>query len=66
MDCWLDSFVIFQGIWNSIAMGPYSFEFFPEGGGGSGPPVPPLDPHMTDQTARMSAHVNLYLLLDSG
>ena len=39
--------VIFQGIGNSIDKKPYIFVIFQEGGGGgSHPPVPPLDPHM--------------------
>ena len=46
--CWLGSFVIFQGIRNSISKQPFSFVVlkgcldprFP-------PPPPPLDPHMT-------------------
>ena len=37
------SFVIFQGIWSSIAKKPY-FVIFQEG---SGPHVPPLDPPMS-------------------
>ena len=42
--CWLGSFVIFRGIRTIITRKPYKFV-----GGfqrGSGPPVPPLDPHM--------------------
>ena len=35
----------FTGIRASIAKEPYIFVFF-QGGGGFGPPVPPLDPHM--------------------
>ena len=45
MECWLGSFVIFQGIWTSTAEKPYIFVIF-LGGGVSGPPVPPLDPLM--------------------
>ena len=33
---WLGSFVIFQGIWTSIAKKPYRFELFRGVGGGSG------------------------------
>ena len=40
----LGSCVILQGIRNSIVQKPYIFVIFQ--GGGSGPPVPPLDPHM--------------------
>ena len=43
MECWLGSFVVFQGILTSVAKEPYIFLIFP---GGSGPPVPPLDLHM--------------------
>ena len=41
--CWLDRFVIFQGIRTSIAKKPYIFVIFQRG---SGPPAPPLDPPM--------------------
>ena len=34
----------FQGIWTRIAKKPYILWFFSEG---SGPPVPPLDPHVS-------------------
>ena len=37
IECWLGSFVIFQGIRVSIAKKPYICDF----SGGSGPPVPP-------------------------
>ena len=40
IECLLGSFVIFLGIWTSIAKNSYSFVIFQ---GGSGPPVPPLD-----------------------
>ena len=43
IECWLGSFVIFQGIWTSIAKKTYNFVIFQ---GGSGPPALPLDPHM--------------------
>ena len=33
-------------LWTSIAKEPYIFVIFQGGGGGFGPPVPPLDPHM--------------------
>ena len=36
--CWLDRFVIFQGIWTSIAKKPYIFVIFQRG---FGPPAPP-------------------------
>ena len=42
--------MIFQGIWTSIAKKPYKE-------GGSGPPVPPLDPRitwLTDTTVAIS------------
>ena len=45
IECWLGSFVIFQGIRTSIAKDPYTLVIF-RGGDGSGPPVPPLDPQM--------------------
>ena len=50
IECWLGSFVIFQGIGNSIAKKPYNFVIF-QGGGVSGPPPPPrsLDPCMDIQ-----------------
>ena len=38
IECWLFSFVIFQGIWTSIAKKPYISVIFQRG---SGPPVPP-------------------------
>ena len=41
IECWLGSFVIFQGIWTTIAKEPYSFVIVQEGGGGSGLPVTP-------------------------
>ena len=46
IECWLGSFVIFQGIRTSIAKKPYVFVIFFSGGGGGGPdpPVPPLNP----------------------
>ena len=44
-ECWLVSFVVLQGIRTNIAKKPYVFVIF-QGGGGSGPPVPPLDSHM--------------------
>ena len=36
--------VIFQGIWTKIDKKHYNFVIFK--GGGVGPSVPPLDPHM--------------------
>ena len=42
--------MIFQGIWTRIAKKPYISVIFQRGGGGSGPPVSPLDPHMTNRT----------------
>ena len=39
IECWLGSFVIFQGIRTSIGKKPYMF-FFIFHGGGFGPPVP--------------------------
>ena len=39
IECWLGSFVIFQGIRTSIAKKPYIFVIFSEG---YEPPVPPL------------------------
>ena len=44
--CWLRSFVVYSGNPTSIAKKPYIFVIF-QGGGVSGPPVPPLDPLMT-------------------
>ena len=43
IECRLGSFVIFQGIWTSIAKKPYIFVIFH---GGQDPLVFPLDPHM--------------------
>ena len=43
LECWLDSFVIFQGIWTRIVDKPYIFVIFQ---GGPDPRPPPLDPHM--------------------
>ena len=40
----------FQGIWPSIANRPYILVIF-QGGGGSGPPVIPLDPHTVNSFA---------------
>ena len=45
IECWLGSFVFFQGIRTSIAKKHYIFYDF-SGGGGAGPPAPPLDPRM--------------------
>ena len=42
-ECWLGSFVIFQGIRTSIAKKPYIFVIFK---GGPEPLSPPLDPPM--------------------
>ena len=39
IECWLGGFVIFQGIWTSIAKKSYFLQF----SGGSRPPVPHLD-----------------------
>ena len=44
VECWLGSFKVLQGIQTSIAKKSYIFVIFQ--GGGSGPPFPPLDPHM--------------------
>ena len=38
IECWIGSFVIFQGIWTNIANKPYIFVIF-QGVGGSGSPV---------------------------
>ena len=47
IECRFCSLAIFQGIKTSIAKGPYIFMIFQVGGGGgSGPPVHPLDPRM--------------------
>ena len=43
IECWLGSFVIFQGIWTSIARKPCIFVIFQ----GVPDPLPPLDPPMT-------------------
>ena len=43
IECWLGSFVIFQGIWTSIAKKPYIFVLFQGGRGGPDPLFPPLD-----------------------
>ena len=45
VECWLGSFENFKGIRSSIAKKFYIFVFFSQMGG-SGPPVPPLDPGM--------------------
>ena len=42
IECWLGSFMIFQGIWTSIAKKPYSFVIFQGGGGGGPTPCPPF------------------------
>ena len=39
IECWLGSFLIYQGIWTSIAKKPYIFVIFQVG---SGPPAAPL------------------------
>ena len=41
IECWLGSFVIFQGIRTSIAKKPYIFVIF-QGGGGGPDPLSPL------------------------
>ena len=46
IECWLGSFVIFQGIWTRIAKKPYIFCAF-SGGGVRTPGPLPLDPHMS-------------------
>ena len=45
IECWLGSFVIFQGIWTSIAKKPYIFVIF-QGGPDPLSPPPPLGPCM--------------------
>ena len=45
IECWLGSFVIFQGIRTSIAKKPYIFVIF-QGGGGQDGLSHPLDPPM--------------------
>ena len=45
IECWLGSFVIFQGIQTSIIKKPFTSVIF-QGGGWSRPPAPPLGPHM--------------------
>ena len=42
IECWLGSFVIFQGIGTSFAKKPYIFVIFQGGGGGVWTPCPPL------------------------
>ena len=37
--------MIFQGMWTSIVKKPFIFVIF-QGGGGSGPPAPPIDPRI--------------------
>ena len=44
IECWLGSFVIFQGIRTSIAKKPYIFVIFQWGGGGQDRLSHPLDP----------------------
>ena len=63
MECWLFSFVAFQGIRTSITKEPYSLVIF-LGGGGSRPPAnPPLDPRMAyDKDTRIQmyhTHISL-------
>ena len=42
LECWLGSFVVFQGILSSIAKKPIFCDFFRKGeGGGFGLPAPP-------------------------
>ena len=41
LECWLGSFVIFQGIWTSIAIKKTLYFCDFSGGGGAGPPVLP-------------------------
>ena len=48
LNCWLCSFVIFQGIWTRIAKKSYIFVIFR--GVGPGPPVPSLDPRMLENS----------------
>ena len=76
VECWLGSFVIFQGIRTSIAMKENLYFCDFSGGGGSGIPVPPLDPPMnlTDpwpqctehETAQASTRENMSLCLQLG
>ena len=45
IECWLGSFVIFQGIQSSIAKKPFIFVIFQGGGGGGG--LDPLSPRLS-------------------
>ena len=50
IECWLGSFVIFQGIRTSIAKKPYIFVIFQ---GGPDPLSSPLDPPMSTRSAQI-------------
>ena len=66
IECWLGSFVIFQGIWTSIAKIPYFFFYFSGGGGGQDPlypPPPPLDLHMLADVSSEARGLNFGLCL---
>ena len=68
IECWLESFVIFQRNRISIAKKPYNFVIFQVGGGGggggggSGPPVPPLDLQMSRIVCAFVVHMQQSLV----
>ena len=59
-ECWLGSFVVLQGIQTNIAKRPYIFVIFQ--GGGSGPPIPPLDSHMNLSVIKGSDRLIMLLI----
>ena len=73
IECWLGSFVIFQGSRTSIAKEPYSFVNLRERGVGTHFPPPPLDPlmywqfdiHGSSLNACETSSVNFYVTLNS-
>ena len=66
--CWLGSFMIYQGIRSAPELQKKNY-FFVIYQGGFGPPVPPLDPHMSSmmryhlQDFSMSEHLQVINLL---
>ena len=64
IECWLRSFVVFQGIRTSIATKTYILMIFQRGGGVWTPPIPPLDLRMssTNDSVVKTFPINTVLL----
>ena len=67
IECWLGSFVIFQGIWTSIAKKPYIFVIFHGGGVRTPwPPPPHLDPPIIEKLDSNVIRTTLKLTIIKG